>query len=109
MSEPTNPKDPASHPNGIYLINLNVDQDPQGDAIGVTAPAFDGPSKVIGDPFAVQSGVQVTVVHYAPDGVTEKERISVFSRIDGSFEAILHNSAQGDKVEVFTTSLPSMG
>ena len=99
VSAPTNPKDPGSHPTQVSII--------ESSRIGSTSPDNDGHAKVIGDPLSVQSGVEVTIVHTAADG-TVKETLQVFSRLDGSFETTLNNSIQGDKVQVYTTSLATM-
>ncbi|MBL7685355.1 MAG: hypothetical protein JNK65_04880, partial [Deltaproteobacteria bacterium] len=99
IAEPTNVKDGQSHPEDVRII------DPK--RIGSTSPDSGGHSKIVGDPLSVQSGVLVTVVHKGPDGV-EKERVTVYSRLDGSFEANLTNSVQGDLVQVYTTSSPTL-
>jgi hypothetical protein len=99
VGENTDPNNSGSLPSAISLL--------KPAAISTMAPSTMGRLKVLGDPLAVQSGVYVTAVLRNEAGA-QKGKVSGFSRLDGSFDLTLSNAAVGDKVEVFTASLPNL-
>jgi hypothetical protein len=98
ISEPTDPKDPNSHPNGISIIDSTK--------IGTTSPSSTGIAKVVGETLSVPSGTLITITHQRVSD-NSQETVQVFSRVDGSFEATLTNSGQGDTVSISLASLPA--
>jgi hypothetical protein len=63
----------------------------------------------MGDPFSVQSGVNVIAELDTADG-SMKSTINGYSRIDGSFDLpTLANAKEGDTVAVFVSSRKEVG
>src|SRR4030095_742311 len=99
VMEATDPGNSSSLPASVSII--------KPIAISTMSPSSTGLLKVLGDPLSVQSGVYVTAV-LRNIGGTQKEKVSGFSRIDGSFDLTLSNAAVGDKVEVFAATMPNL-
>lgn len=96
VKEATGSAGSGSYPNSATLLRYW--------AISVSSLGSDGRIRVMGDPFSVQSGVNVIAELRTADGVL-KSTINGYSRIDGSFDLpTLSNAIKGDKVHVFVSS-----
>lgn len=98
--EQSDPADPTRHPVAMLLRPY---------AISVSSPGAGGAIRVVGDPFSVQSGVNVIATLYTSNG-SEKSKVNAYSRLDGSFDLpTFSNAVVGDKVRVYVTSRNEVG
>ncbi|MBF0492896.1 MAG: hypothetical protein HQM15_08960 [Deltaproteobacteria bacterium] len=96
---PTDPKDPASHPGHVMVLNAGI--------IATLSPDSNGNARIVGDAHSVQSGVLIRVEHLDASG-NEKGVYTFYARLDGSFDYSVPNSVQGDRIRISTLSLPSL-
>jgi len=94
QSAATNPKDPNDHPNPNFILAK--------ERIGSTSPDDQGNSILIGDARSVQAGTKFTIFHKKADGNIEK--ITFYSRLDGSFEVPVQGSGANDQITVVAAS-----
>lgn len=96
VSSPTDPENISSHPEKISLLRPN--------AISVMSPDRNGRILILGDPFAMQSGVLVKGQLLSSNGIVKNSAQS-FSRFDGSFDLVFSEGATvGDRVVIYAVS-----